>query len=171
VEDVLITRKPCTNLASWLALSPTYWNELPLEPYHLGVPSGASKTIFEPMLCLVQNVHLSSCDTNTISERTQTRFQMSHVTLEFHRVHPKWFSSLWYIRHKPCIYLASRLALSPNEPKQASTSASLPRCSISFIQNDSWAYDTLAQTVHLSCVKISTVFKRTETSFHLSLVT
>jgi hypothetical protein len=29
----------------------------------------------------------------------------------------------------------------------------------------------LAQTVHLSCTETNTVFKRTETSFHLSLVT
>jgi hypothetical protein len=29
----------------------------------------------------------------------------------------------------------------------------------------------LAQTMHLSCIKISTMSKRTETSFHLSLVT
>jgi hypothetical protein len=29
----------------------------------------------------------------------------------------------------------------------------------------------LGQTVHLSCVKISTISKQTETSFHLSLVT
>ena len=28
-----------------------------------------------------------------------------------------------------------------------------------------------AHTVHLSYVKISTIFKRTETSFHLSLIT
>jgi hypothetical protein len=30
---------------------------------------------------------------------------------------------------------------------------------------------SLAQTVHLSCVKISTISKRTEFNFHLSLVT
>jgi hypothetical protein len=84
-----VPRKPCTNLASWLALSPTYRNELPLEPHHLRVPSGASKTISEPMVRLVQNVHLSSSDTNTMSERIEIRFQMSHVTLEFYRVHPK----------------------------------------------------------------------------------
>jgi hypothetical protein len=35
-------------------------NGLPLEPCHLGVPSSASKTIFEPMLRLEQTVHLSS---------------------------------------------------------------------------------------------------------------
>jgi hypothetical protein len=29
----------------------------------------------------------------------------------------------------------------------------------------------LAQTVHLSCVKISTISKQTEMSFHLSLAT
>jgi hypothetical protein len=32
-------------------------NELPLEPRHLGVPSGASKMIYEPMVCLAQTVH------------------------------------------------------------------------------------------------------------------
>jgi hypothetical protein len=29
----------------------------------------------------------------------------------------------------------------------------------------------MAQTVHLSCTKTNTVSKRTETSFHLSLIT
>ena len=31
---------------------------------------------------------------------------------------PKWFLSLWCIRHKPCTYLAPKLTLSPNGPKQ-----------------------------------------------------
>jgi hypothetical protein len=39
--------KPCTYLASRLELSPNDWNELPLEPLNLGVPSGASKMISE----------------------------------------------------------------------------------------------------------------------------
>jgi hypothetical protein len=55
-------------------------NELPLEPRHLGVSLGASKTISEPMVCLVQTVHLSCSNTNTVSERTETRWLMSHVT-------------------------------------------------------------------------------------------
>jgi hypothetical protein len=37
-------------------------NELLVEPRHLGVPSGASKMISMPMVCLVQTVHLSCTD-------------------------------------------------------------------------------------------------------------
>jgi hypothetical protein len=92
------------------------WNELPLESRHLGVLSGARKIIFEPMVCLAQNVHLSLSDIKTISKQTKKRFLLTHVTYEFHRVHPKWFSSLWIVRHKPCTYLASRLAMSQNGP-------------------------------------------------------
>jgi hypothetical protein len=55
-------------------------NELPLEPRDLGVQSGASKTIYEPMVRLVQTVHLSCTDTNAVSKRTKTRFHMTHVT-------------------------------------------------------------------------------------------
>jgi len=38
--------------------------ELPLEPRHLVVPSGASKTISKPMVRLAQTMHLSCTDTN-----------------------------------------------------------------------------------------------------------
>jgi hypothetical protein len=41
--------KLCTYLASKLALSPNGTNIAPPDPRHLGVPSGASKTIYEPM--------------------------------------------------------------------------------------------------------------------------
>jgi hypothetical protein len=43
---------------------------------------------------------------------------------------------LWYVWRKPCTYLASRLALSPNRPKWASTWVSSPRSTIRCIQND-----------------------------------
>ena len=96
--------------------------ELSLETRHLGLPSGASKTISKPMARLAQTIHVSCTDTNTVSKRKEARFQMTHVTLEFHQVCPKRFPSLWYVRRKPCSsYLASRLALSPNGPKWAST--------------------------------------------------
>ena len=61
----------------------------PLEPRHLGVPSGASKMISEPMVRLVQTVLLSCTDTNTVCKRTEMRFHMTHVTKEFYRVCPK----------------------------------------------------------------------------------
>jgi hypothetical protein len=43
---------------------------------------------------------------------------------------------------QPCTYLASRLALSPNKPKRASTWASSPRSTIGCVRNDFWAYGT-----------------------------
>jgi hypothetical protein len=55
-------------------------NELPLEPRQLGVPSGASKMISDPMVRLVQAVHLSCSNTNIIMEQTEMRFHMSHIT-------------------------------------------------------------------------------------------
>jgi hypothetical protein len=66
-------------------------NELPLEPRDLGVPSGASKMISEPMVFLVQTMHLSCTDTNNVSKQTETRFHMTHITYEFHWVCPKLF--------------------------------------------------------------------------------
>jgi hypothetical protein len=45
-------------------------------------------------------------------------------------------------RAKPCTYLASRLALSANGPKQASIWASSSRSTIGCVQNDLWAYGT-----------------------------
>jgi hypothetical protein len=105
-------------------------NEHPLEPRHLGVPSGA------------QTVHLSCTNTNTISKWIETRFQMTNVTEKIHRVRPKWFLSLWYVRRKLCTYLASRLALCLNRPKWASTWATSPRSTIGCIQNDFCAFGT-----------------------------
>jgi hypothetical protein len=44
----------------------------------------------------------------------------STVTYEYHCMHPKWFSILWYVWRQPCPCLALRLTLSPNRPKWAS---------------------------------------------------
>jgi hypothetical protein len=56
------------------------WIKFSLEPRHLGIPSGVSKTISELMVRLAQTGHLSCIDTNTISKRTEMRFHMTHVT-------------------------------------------------------------------------------------------
>jgi hypothetical protein len=69
------------------------------------------------------------------------RFHMTHVTLEFHRVHPKRFLSLWYVRRKPCNYLASSLALSPIRLNRASTWALTPRSTIGCVQNNFSAFN------------------------------
>jgi hypothetical protein len=64
------------------------WIKHPLEPRHLGVPSGASKTISEPTVCLAQTCKYL-VPTPTLSPNgTKTRFHMAHVTFEFHRVRP-----------------------------------------------------------------------------------
>jgi hypothetical protein len=119
--------KLCTYLASRLALSPNRPNKAPPDPRHLGVPSGASKTIYEPMVRLTQIEHLSCPDANTVSKQIETRFHMTHINLEFHRVPPILFLSLRCVRRKPCTNLAPRVALSPNGPNRASTCASSPR--------------------------------------------
>jgi hypothetical protein len=118
------------------------WNEDPLEPRCLGVPSGTSKMISETMVCLAQTMHQSCSNSNTVSKWTKMRFHMTHVTSVFYPVCPQWFSSLWYVRRKPCTYLALRLSLSPNRLKQASTWASSPRSTIRCVQNDFSAYGT-----------------------------
>ena len=46
----------------------------------LGVPSGASKTIYEPMVHVAQTVHGSCTDTNTVSKWKEVRFLMTHFT-------------------------------------------------------------------------------------------
>jgi hypothetical protein len=83
-------------------------NEIPHDPRHLGVPSGASKTISEPMVRLTRTMHLSCVKINTISKWTKTSFQLSLITKEYHRVRPKWFMCLRYIQRKPCTYHASK---------------------------------------------------------------
>jgi hypothetical protein len=146
-------------------------NKLSLEPHHLGVPSGASKTISEPMVCSAQTVHQSSIKIVSLSQRNEKRLYMTHVTLEFHCVHPKQFLSQRYGQRKLCTYLLSRLALSPNEAKRVSTWASSPRSTIGCIQNDFWAYGTLAQIVQLFCTYTNTISKWTEMIFHITHVT
>jgi hypothetical protein len=132
--------KPCTYLASRLALSRTRPNRAPPDTRQLGVPSGASKTIYEPMVRLTQTEHLSYTDANTvsktdwnkipydsrhlgvpsvasntiskpsvrsprssISKRSKASFHLVLITQESHRVCPKWFLCISYVRCKPCM--------------------------------------------------------------------
>jgi hypothetical protein len=104
--------------------------DIPHDTRHLGVSSGVRKMISKPMVCLVQTVHLSCVKISTILKRTKMSFCLSLITKEYHRVHLKWFPSLWYVRRKPCTYLASRLALSTNTLKQDSTWHTSPSSSI-----------------------------------------
>ena len=137
-------------------------NELPVELHHLGVISGASKIISEPMVCSAQTVHGSCVKIRTISKRTKTSFQLSFVTLEYHRVRPKRYLSLWYVWRKPCTYLALTLTPSPNGPNEIPHDPrhlGVPSGASKMISEPMVC---LAQTVHLSCTNTNTISKRTE---------
>jgi hypothetical protein len=108
--------KLCTYLPSWVALSSNRPNRAPPVPPQMGVPSGVSKTIDEPMVRLTQIENLSCTDANTISKQIKTRFHMTHNTYESHWGPLIIFSSLRYVQRKLCTDLASRVALSPNGP-------------------------------------------------------
>jgi hypothetical protein len=119
-------------------------NKLLVAPRHQGVPLGVSTMISKPMARLAQTVHLSCIDTNIVSKWTETRFHRTQGTEEFHRVRLKHFSSPWYFHRKPCTYVASRLALSPNGPKWDSIRPTAPRSTIVCIRNDFRAHGTFS---------------------------
>jgi hypothetical protein len=56
-------------------------NEVPHDPRHLGVPSGASKTISKPMVRLAQTVHLPYVKISTISKRDRNDILVEHRNL------------------------------------------------------------------------------------------
>jgi hypothetical protein len=131
----------------------------------------ASKTIYVPLVCSVQTMHLSCTDTNTVSKQIQTRFHTTHVTYEFHRVRLKLFMSLWYVQCKPCTYLASRLALSPNRPNRAPLDPHHLGVPLGVSKTIYEPIVHLTQTEHLSCTDTNTVSKQIKTRFHMSHVT
>jgi hypothetical protein len=55
-------------------------NEIPHDPRHLGVPSGVSKTISEPMLRSAQTVDLTCVKISTIYEWTDSSFHLTLIT-------------------------------------------------------------------------------------------
>ena len=163
--------QPSTHLASRLASSRNARIELPLEPLHLRVASGASKTISDPTIHLVQTVHLSCTDASTTSKRTKTRFHMTTSPRSSIECVQNNFLSLWYVRHQPCTHLASRLASSPNtrnELRLEPLHLGVPSGASKMI-SDPMVH--MVQTVHLSCTDTNTVSKQTKTRFHLTHVT
>ena len=63
-------------------------NNLPLDPRHIGVSSGVSKMISEPMVRSAQTVHVPCVKINTMSKQTETSFHFTHITYEFQFVCP-----------------------------------------------------------------------------------
>jgi len=88
----------------------------------------------------MQTVHLSCIKISTISKKIEPSVHLSPFTKEYQQVRPKWFLRLCCIRSKLCTYLAPKLTMSPNEPKQDSIWHTSSRSSIGCIQIDFEAY-------------------------------
>jgi hypothetical protein len=121
-------------------ITQTDWNELPFEPHHR-VPSGVSKMIFEPMVCLVQTVYLTLTLTPSLNRPMRDSTWPMSPRSSIGCVQ-KWFPSLMVHWRKVCNYLTSRLALSPNGLKRAFTRTSSPRSTIRGVQRYFWANGT-----------------------------
>ena len=122
-----------------LAPSPNGSKEIPHNPRHLGAPSGASKTISEPMVCLAQTVHLSCTNTNNISNGpNEIPHDPRHLGVS---------SGASKMISDPMVHSAQTvhrsyvtISIIPNGPKWACSWASTPRSTIGCVLNDIWAY-------------------------------
>jgi hypothetical protein len=141
----------------------------PVEPPHHGVPSGASKMISEPMVCLVQTVHLSYIDLQCLQiEQNEIPHDPRHLGVPS-GASKMIFLSLWYVWPKLCTYLVLILALSPNglyprDPRHLGIASSSSKKIFELLVR-------LAQSIHLSCTNTNTISKQTESRFHMTLIT
>jgi hypothetical protein len=133
-----VWHKPCTYLASILVVYQMNWLKHPLEFRHLGVLSGASKTISEPTVC-------TNCA--PILHRHQHYLQMDQNKIIHDPCHLGVSSGASKAISKPLVHSSQTTHLScvkintiSNELNQASTWASSPRNAIGCVQNYFWAY-------------------------------
>jgi hypothetical protein len=96
---------------------------------------------------------------------------MTHIPYEFHRVSPKLIMSLCYVQCKPCTYLVSRLALSPNGLNRAPPDPCHLGVPLGASKTSSEPMVRLTQTKHLSCTDANTISKQIEMRFHMTHVT
>jgi len=88
-----------------------------------------------------------------MSELTEPSFHLSLFTQEYQLVRPKWFLRLWCIRRKLCTYLALNLTMSlPYDTRHLG----VPLGSSKLISKHMVCS---LQIMHLSCIKISTIYK------------
>ena len=114
-------------------------------------------------------MQLSCITISTISEQTKSSLHLSLFNYEYHRVRLKWFLSLCCIMYQPCTYLAPKqhcLQIDRSKISYDTRHLGVPSCASRLISKH---LVCSMQTVHLSCIKISTISKQTEPSFHLSL--
>jgi hypothetical protein len=133
---------------------------------------GCNQNDFRAYSCSVQTVHQSCVEINTISKQIKMRF---HLTDPPHHGGPlgaaKKIPCPWYIRRKPCSYLAPRLIVSPSGPSELSLDPRHLEVPLGAPKMISKPIAGSEQMGHLSCIEISTISKETKTSFHLTHIT
>jgi hypothetical protein len=72
--------KPCTYLALTLTLSLMDQNKIAHDPRHLGVPSGVSKMISEPVVGSAQIILLFCVKIRNISKQTESSIHLTLVS-------------------------------------------------------------------------------------------
>jgi hypothetical protein len=142
-------------------------NKLPLDPCHLGVPSGAPNTIFEPIARSVQTLHLSCVEINTISKQTEASFHFTHITYESHQVRAKMIC-------KPIARLAQ--TMQPSCVKISTISKGTEMSDLRHLGVPSFVPKMIFKPVACPnlCTYLAprlTVSKWLETSFHMTHVT
>jgi hypothetical protein len=149
----------------------TDWIKLPLEYHHLGVPLGASKMIYEPKVHSSQTVHLRAwrlaLSPNEVNQAS-TWASSPRTTIEC--VQNDFGACVMFsANHATILYWHQHFhQMDQNEIPQNPRHHRVPSSASKRISE---AVVLLAQIVHLSCVKFSTISKRTESSIHLSLFT
>jgi hypothetical protein len=120
------------------------------------------------MVCSVQTVLQACTDTKTISKWTKTRFYMTHVTYEFHRVRPKLFLTYGtFNAYRAPIFYSTVF----KRTEQISTRPSSPRSTSCASKTIYEPMVRLTQTENLSCTDANTVSKQIQTRFHMTHVT
>ena len=137
-----VLRKLCTYLTSILTPSPNRPNEIPHDPRHLGAPSGASKTISEPMVRLAKPCTYLTSTLTPLNGPNEIPHDPHQLGV------PSGASKMI---SKPMVRLAQTVHISYINTntiwkwtKRDSTRPTSTRSSIGCVQNDIWAYDTFS---------------------------
>jgi hypothetical protein len=141
---------------------------LSLEPRHLVVPSGASKSIFELVVHLAQTVNLSCTNTNCLQrERSEIPHDPCHLGV------PSGASQMIYVpmvRLTQTIHLSCVKISTMFERNEMSFHLSLVTLWYHQVR-PKWFSEPmlcLAQTTHLPCTDTNTVSIRKEARFHMT---
>jgi hypothetical protein len=123
-------------------------------PRHLRVPLGVSKMIFDPMVRLVQTMHLSPNWPWASSHRSSIRCVQNNM----------WVYGMVGANHAPILhwhkyYLQIDRNEIPHDPRHLGVPSGASK-------TNSEPVVRLAQTVHQPCIKISILSKRTEVRIH-----